>query len=135
MTEMISSPPQPGTSVEAGPRTDCGSIGHTRTGLQASRTLTQMIRYDGTIYAHEFCRITGIKPNTLRMSRSRGKGPPAKRISNNRVVISLRDAAQWLQATGRYVETLRLHEWLEQCWCDAAREQRNVEVPVIRVVL
>lgn len=97
-------------------------------------TLTQMIRYDGTIYAHEFCRITEIKPNTLRMSRSRGKGPPAKRISNNRVVLSLRDAAAWLQSAGRYSAAIRLAEWLDQQWREAARENRQVVIPEVQLV-
>ncbi len=87
-----------------------GSVGHSVAAVAPAPTLTQMIRYDGTIYAHEFCRVTGIKPNTLRMSRSRGKGPRAKRISNNRVVLSLRDAAAWLQSTGRYSAAIRLAE-------------------------
>ncbi len=88
-----------------------------------------MIRYDGTIYAHEFCRVCGIKPNTLRMSRLRGKGPPARRVSNNRVVISLRDAAEWLQATGRYNGAIRLAEWLDQRWRDAEREHKRFDLP------
>ena len=107
------------------------SIGHTRTHGGTERTLTQMIRYDGTIYAHEFCQITGIKPATLRMSRARGKGPPAKRISNNRVVISFRDAAAWLQSTGRYGAALRLAEWLDQRWREAEREHRCIDAPMV----
>ncbi len=78
------------------------SPGITQSALHDATTapdLVRMIRYDGTIYAHEFCRVCGIKPNTLRMSRLRGKGPSSQRVSNNRVVISLRDAAAWLQST------------------------------------
>jgi hypothetical protein len=102
---------------------------------QNDQNLVQLIRYDGTIYAHEFCRVCGIKPNTLRMSRSRGKGPPSIRISNNRVVISLRDAAVWLQKTGRYGAAINLSEWLDQKWREAGREHRRIEVPEVRIVL
>ncbi len=109
------------------------SAGHSGAAIASAPTLTQMIRYDGTIYAHEFCRVTGIKPNTLRMSRARGKGPPAKRISNNRVIMSLRDAAAWLQATGRYGEAIRLAEWLDQRWREAAREHRQMDVPSVQL--
>ncbi len=111
-----------------------GSLRHAGASIAPVPTLTQMIRYDGTIYAHEFCRVTGIKPNTLRMSRSRGKGPPAERISNNRVVLSLRDAAAWLQSTGRYSAAIRLAEWLDQQWRDAARENRKVVIPEVQLV-
>ena len=104
-----------------------GSLGHSGATIATAPMLTQMIRYDGTIYAHEFCRITGIKPSTLRMSRLRGKGPRAKRISNNRVVLSLRDAAAWLQATGRYSAAIRLAEWLDQQWREAEREHKQLE--------
>lgn len=100
---------------------------------QSDPNLVELIRYDGTIYAHEFCRITGIKPNTLRMSRSRGKGPPSTRISNNRVVISLRDAADWLQKTGRYGAAISLSEWLDQQWRDAEREHRRIDLPEVRI--
>lgn len=109
------------------------SIGYAKGGLKRLPTLTQMIRHDGTIYAHELCQITGIKPATLRMSRKRGKGPPARRISNNRVVISLRDAAEWLMSTGRYSAALRLHEWLEQQWRAASREHRRSEMPDVQI--
>ncbi len=112
---------------------ELGSLSHSGTSIGSVPTLTQMIRYDGTIYAHEFCRVTGIKPNTLRMSRARGKGPPAKRISNNRVIMSLRDAAAWLQATGRYGEAIRLAEWLDQRWREAAREHRQMDVPSVQL--
>lgn len=105
---------------------------------QTPLTLTQTIKIDGTIYAHDFCRICGIKPNTLRMSRQRGKGPPAQRISNNRVTISLKDAAAWLQKTGRYSAAIMLAEWLEQRWREAAQKHRRAdidfEIPVIRVL-
>ena len=102
---------------------------------QSDPNLVKQIRYNGTIYAHEFCRVTGIKPNTLRMSRSRGKGPPARRVSNNRVVISLRDASTWLQSTGRYSAALRLAEWLDQQWREAEREHRQIDVPEMRIAL
>jgi len=93
--------------------------------------LVSMIRRDGTIYAHELCRICDIKPNTLRMSRMRGKGPPSHRVSANRVVISLRDAAAWLQATGRYGAAIQLAEWLDQKWRDAALQHRAQDVPAL----
>ncbi len=93
--------------------------------------LVRMIRYDGTIYAHEFCRVCGIKPNTLRMSRLRGKGPPAQRVSNNRVVISLRDAAIWLQRTGRYGAAICLAEWLDRQWRKAEHQHRKGELYAI----
>ncbi len=102
---------------------------------QHDPNLVSLIRRDGTIYAHELCRVCGIKPNTLRMSRLRGKGPKAKRISNNRVVISLRDAAAWLQATGRYTAALRLAEWLDQQWREAEREHRSIELPKLNLAL
>jgi hypothetical protein len=66
------------------------------------------------------------------MSRLRGTGPATRRVSNNRVVLSLRDAAAWLQATGRYKEVLMLAEWLDQQWHDAERAHRRVEVPAVR---
>jgi hypothetical protein len=103
--------------------------------MMAEPTLTDLIRRDGTIYAHELCRVCGIRPNTLRMSRLRGKGPPARRVSNNRVAISLRDAAEWLQATGRYAAAIRLAEWLDQQWREAAREHRRVDVPEVRLAV
>lgn len=131
--KMLRSDDQPGAAQP--PRLSAKVIeGSERTsGPQTDPDLVKMIRFDGTIYAHEFCRICGIKPNTLRMSRARGKGPPARRVSNNRVVISLRDAATWLQATGRYSSALRLHEWLERQWRDAAREHRRVVVSEVRL--
>jgi len=56
-------------------------------------------------------------------------------VSNNRVVISLRDASTWLQSTGRYSAALRLAEWLDQQWREAEREHRQIDVPEMRIAL
>ena len=95
-------------------------------------TLQRASRNHISLPAHEFYKIAGLPPQTVRAARlrarKRGEPDPVPMLPNGTYNIDLITALNWLQRTGRHGCLLRLKAYFDDVAFDSISIMRGVRV-------